>query len=141
MLKKCLRPSPGPSIHLLIQEDRLIHFKFPLLDFKTFFLFWVAVMILEALDVELEWAHSFGYHTNLKTLWDSPLLLPRVCHSLDPLSGRMIWFNFGHHLQKLYHFTPSSISFHLRYVSKKILCSKGVKIEAGKGWVVKEWEF
>ena len=58
-----------------------------------------------------------------------------------PLSGRMIWFNFRHHQQKLCHFTPWSISFHVRYVSKKSVCPKGVKIEAEKRWVVKEWEF
>ena len=53
----------------------------------------------------------------------------------------MIWFNFWHHQQKLCHFTPWSISFHVRYVSKKSVCPKGVKIEAEKRWVVKEWEF
>ena len=59
----------------------------------------------------------------------------------SPLSGRIIWFNFRHHLQKLCHFTPWSISFHVRYVSKKLVWPKGVKIEAEKGWVVKEREF
>ena len=53
----------------------------------------------------------------------------------------MIWFNFRHHQRKLCHFTPWSISFHVRYVSKKSVCPKGVKIEAEKRWVVKEWEF
>ena len=64
-----------------------------------------------------------------------------VLETHPPLSGRTIWFNIWHHQRKLCHFTPWSISFHMRYVSKKSVCPKGVKIEAEKRWVVKEWEF
>ena len=58
-----------------------------------------------------------------------------------PLSERKIWFKHRHHQRKLCHFTSWSISFQVRYVSKKLVWPKGVKIEAEKGWVVKEWEF
>ena len=58
-----------------------------------------------------------------------------------PLSGRKIWFNLRHHQRRLCNFTPWNISFHLRHVSKKLVWPKGVKIEAEKGWVVKEWKF
>ena len=60
------------------------------------------------------------------------------CFEHAPLSGRMICFNFRRHQQKLCHFTPWSVNFHVRYVSKKLVWPKGVKIEAEIGWVVKE---
>ena len=50
------------AIHELIRKDKLNYFKFPLIGFQKFVLFWVVEMILEALDVELESVLSFVFH-------------------------------------------------------------------------------
>ena len=47
-------------VHVLIREDKLDYFKFPLWNFKNYFLFWVAGIVLKALEVELEPAISFA---------------------------------------------------------------------------------
>jgi len=43
-------------------------FQVSLIGFQKFFLFWVAGIILEAWDVELERAHSFMYYAPEETL-------------------------------------------------------------------------
>ena len=45
--------APSRAVHVLIREDKLNYFKFPSLDFKNSFLFWIAGIILEAWNVEL----------------------------------------------------------------------------------------
>ena len=55
----CLRPYPGLSCAYLGGSIEL--FQDSLSGFQKFFLFWVAGIILEAWDVELERAHSFMF--------------------------------------------------------------------------------
>ena len=50
------------AVHVLIREDKLNYFEFPLIGFQKFFLFWVAGIILEAWDLELESAHFFAVY-------------------------------------------------------------------------------
>ena len=62
LLKKCLRTCPGLPISLPKRMNWIIS------SFPQVFLFWIAWMILEGWEVELEWVHSINIQTSEITL-------------------------------------------------------------------------
>ena len=67
LLKKCLRPCLDQSISLSKKINWIISSS--VIVFQELFLFWVAEVILEGWEEELEWLHSFGIQPSKIKLW------------------------------------------------------------------------
>ena len=82
MLKKCLKSYPTHPCTYQSWENKLNYFKLPSQDFKNSFLFQLPIMILEAWQVELESAYSFGFQSSEKIILIIKLLWANFCQLL-----------------------------------------------------------